>query len=118
MIKPMRRNDFITFSVDKNRSISRRTEIKGNFHTKTLYCFGTKACFDRHKTIRINDFFKILSLFGSPLAKDYWHGYNSKWTENDFILFWNVTTELFIEMQKFLVSVTIVEGKLLHFPSL
>jgi hypothetical protein len=33
--------------------------------------------------------------FGQILAKDYWHGYNSKWTENDFILFRNVTTELF-----------------------
>ena len=69
-------------------------KLKGIF-IQTLYCFGTKAFFDRHKTIGINDVSKILSLFGSPLAKDYCYGYNSKWTENDFILFWNVTTEIF-----------------------
>jgi hypothetical protein len=62
----------------KTEEFKKKTEIKRNFHIKTLYCFRTKAYFDRHKTIGTNDFSKFLSLFGSHWAKDYWHGYNSK----------------------------------------
>ena len=71
MIESVMRNDFLLTSVNKKLKNSRKAEIKGNFHTKTLYCFGSKAYFDRHKTIGTNDFSKILLLFGSPLAKDY-----------------------------------------------
>jgi hypothetical protein len=104
MLESMMRNGFFISFVSKNWKFSIKTKIKGNFHTKTLYCFGTKAYFDCHKTTRTNDISKILLLFGSPLAKDYWHGYNSKWTENDFILFWNVTTDLYVEKKYFTKS--------------